>query len=575
MTGHSVTIDEPPTRVVTLSPSAAQTMWEIGAADRVVGVSRYATYLDGAEDKVNVSGAAGPNVEKVVGAEPDLVLVPNSTHSYAPERVQQIRDAGIPVFVFGTGTSLEFVADKTELTGRLVGECDAGRARANVMRDSIDEIEAALDGEPTPVGLNYFYRFTSGENTFIGNVMEAAGLENGAANQGITGFRPINEETVVAMDPAWIVIPSGASVPDSAGFRSTTAVRKDQVVTVDANYLQQPAPRVIRAVEAIMERVHPDAYREYETGADPDDSDSGSGSDDDRDSRSDDRGSASSQAAGTTPTAGADRANRTRLRTTGNATLALSEPEGDDAIGVEIGNASAGETVTVDVAGDAVRNRTRTSGWAIERLNVTFSTGTDTTGTDTIIRIDSTNTTGVRTPVTNGSSTDPVDNASVIGYLNVSHTVGDGRISGGEIVVRTNRSIFEDRRSDGIALYRYHDETWARLNTTALGDGRFTARTPGFSTFAIVAADANASRTAATTTPTPTGSPAVTLAPTTAPEATSTPTASPARTPAGTTAQRRATPREETTGAEGPGFGLGVAVLILALLTALIARRSD
>jgi PGF-pre-PGF domain-containing protein len=317
-----------------------------------------------------------------------------------------------------------------------------------------------------------------------------------------------------------------------------------------------------------MERVHPDAYREYETGADPDDSDSGS--DDDRDSRSDDRGSASSQAAGTTPTAGTDRANRTRLRTTGNATLALSEPEGDDAIGVEIENASAGETVTVDVAGDAVRNRTRTSGWAIERLNVTFGTGTDTT-----IRIDSTNTTGVRTPVTNGSSTDPVDNASVIGYLNVSHTVGDGRISGGEIVVRTNRSVLEDRRSDGIALYRYHDETWARLNTTALGDGRFTARTPGFSTFAIVVDDANASRAAATTTPTPTGSPAVTPAPTTAPEATSTPTASPARTPAGTTAQRRATPRGETTGAEGPGFGLGVAVLVLALLTALTARRSD
>ena len=550
-----MTIEEPPTRVVTLSPSAAQTMWEIGAADRVVGVSQYATYLEGAEDKLNVSGAAGPNVEKVVGAEPDLVLVPNSTHAFAPERVQQIRDAGIPVFVFGTGTSLEFVADKTELTGRLVGKCRAGRVRANEMRESIYEIESALEGEPTPVGLNYFFRFTSGGNTFIGNVMLAAGLENGAANQGITGFRRINEETVVAMDPAWIVIPSGASVPDSAGFQSTTAVRNDQIVRVDSNYLQQPAPRVVRAVEAIVQQVHPDAYREYQTGTDPDDSDSGS--DDDRDSESDDADSASSEPVDGTPTGATDRRNETELRTTGNATLALSETGADDGISVEVENASVNETVTVEVADDTARNRTRTAGWAIERLDTTFSTQTDTT-----VRITPTNTTSVRTAVTNVSSTSSTENASVIGYLNVSHTAADDRISSGEIVVRVNESLLEPRRSDDVALYRYHDGTWRRLNTTALGDGRFAARTPGFSTFAVVV-DGNADQVAATTTPT-----------TTPTETTPTPTASPERTPVRTTGQERTT-REGTTEAGAPGFGIGAAALALVLLTALAARRFD
>ena len=561
-----MTIEEPPTRVITLSPSAAQTMWEIGAADRVVGVSQYATYLDGAEDKLNVSGAAGPNVEKVVGAEPDLVLVPNSTHAFAPERVQQIRDAGIPVFVFGTGTSLEFVADKTELTGRLVGKCRAGRVRANEMRESIYEIESALEGEPTPVGLNYFYRFTSGENTFIGNVMLAAGLENGAANQGITGFRRINEETVVAMDPAWIVVPSGASVPDSAGFQSTTAVRKDQVISVDSNYLQQPAPRVVRAVEAIMQQVHPDAYREYETGTDPDDSDSGSGGD--RDSDSDDAGSTASEPAESTPTGETDRRNGTQLRTTGNATLVLSDPGTDGGISVEIRNASADETVTVEIADGTARNRTRTSGWTIERLNTTFSAETDTT-----LGITSTNTTSIRTAVTNVSSTDSTENASVVGYLNVSHTAGDDRISGGEIVVRVNESVLDTRRSDAVALYRYHDGTWARLNTTALGDGRFAALTPGFSTFAVVVVDENADQVAATTTPTTTST-EPTPTPTTSPATTPTPTASPDGTPARTTGQERTT-REGTTGAGAPGFGLGVAVLALAVLTVLVARRFD
>lgn len=247
-----MTIEEPPTRVVTLNPSAAQTMWEIGAKDRVVGVSQYATYLDGADEKVNVSGAGGPSVEKVIDAEPDLVLVPNTTHSYTPDRIQQIRDANIPVYVFGTGTSLEFVANKTETTGRLVGECSAGRARADEMRRSIKDIESALADESTPVGLNVFYGYTSGANTFIGSVMETGGLVNGAAEEGITGFRAINDETVVKINPDWIVTPSGVPVPKNPAYNSTTAVKKDQIISVNTNYLQQPAPRVIQAVEVVL-----------------------------------------------------------------------------------------------------------------------------------------------------------------------------------------------------------------------------------------------------------------------------------------------------------------------------------
>ncbi|MFB6092978.1 MAG: PGF-CTERM-anchored ABC transporter substrate-binding protein [Haloquadratum sp.] len=262
-TGTEVTIGADPDRVVTLNPSAAQTMWEIGAREEVVGVSTYASYLEGADTKANVSGGGGPSVEAVLAAKPDLVLVPNSTHGFAPERVAKIRAQGVPVFVFGQATSLAYVANKTERIGRLTGNCAAGRERAAEMRRSIDLMRRVLEGEPRPVGLNVFYGYTSGANTFIGDVMETAGLQNGAAAAGITGFKPINDETVVAMDPAWIVVPEGSPVPENAAYNSTTAVRTGQIVRVNANYLQQPAPRSVRAAETILERVHPDAYKEY------------------------------------------------------------------------------------------------------------------------------------------------------------------------------------------------------------------------------------------------------------------------------------------------------------------------
>ncbi|MBB6646250.1 PGF-CTERM-anchored ABC transporter substrate-binding protein [Halobellus ruber] len=262
-TGTEVTIDADPERIVTLNPSAAQTMWEIGAEDEVVGVSQYASYLEGTDATENVSGPSGPSVEEVIGADPDLVLVPSSSYGAAEDRVEQLRAQGIPVYVFGPGTSLEFVANKTELIGRLTGNCEAGAERAAEMRQSVALMEQALDDEERPVGLNVFFGYTSGANTFIGDVMGTGGLRNGAAAANISGFKPINDEVVVTLDPEWIVVPENSPVPETPAYNSTTAVQEGNVVVVDTNYLQQPAPRAVIAAETIMQAVHPEAYDEY------------------------------------------------------------------------------------------------------------------------------------------------------------------------------------------------------------------------------------------------------------------------------------------------------------------------
>jgi iron complex transport system substrate-binding protein len=263
-TGTEVTLDSDPDRIVTLNPSAAQTMWEIGARDEVVGVSQYATYLEGAAEKRNVSGPNGASVERVLAANPDLVLVPSSSYGASKDRVDQLRAQGVPVFVFGEGTSLAYVADKTERIGRLTGNCEAGREVASDVRDSVSQMRSVLEDEEKPVGLNYFYGYTSGSNTFIGDVMTTAGLRNGAAEANVSGFAQINDETVVEMNPEYVVAPEESPVPANEAWNSTTALREGNVIRVNTNYLQQPAPRSVDAAEAIMEAVHPEAYAEYQ-----------------------------------------------------------------------------------------------------------------------------------------------------------------------------------------------------------------------------------------------------------------------------------------------------------------------
>jgi len=204
-TGTTVEVPNNPDRIVTVNPSAAQTMWELNAEDEVVGVSQFATYLDGAAQKQNVSGPGGLSVELVLGANPDLVLVPNA--AYAPDKIGQIRDAGIPVYVFEKGTSLEFVAEKTELIGRLTGNCEAGQTRATEMRYDLAHIEQSTRNDGRPIGLHIFFGFTSGEETFINDIIQTSGVLNGAALRGITGFKPINQETIIDLNPEWITAP--------------------------------------------------------------------------------------------------------------------------------------------------------------------------------------------------------------------------------------------------------------------------------------------------------------------------------------------------------------------------------
>lgn len=260
-TGTEVTVNEAPETVVTLSPSAAQTMWELGAQGKVVGVTQYATYLEGASEKANVSGSGQSfaSVEKVVALDPDLVLAPNVVPN---ETVSKLRDAGLTVYKTEGATSIEDVMQKTETVARLTDECAASADVVDGMRADLETVSQAVDGEDRPRVLYYFFGFTAGEGTFVDEIITTAGGTNVASEAGITGFKQISPETVVEQNPEWIVLNSDdpQGVPANDAFNSTTAVREGNTVTLDANLISQPAPRIVEPVTKLARTFHPEAY---------------------------------------------------------------------------------------------------------------------------------------------------------------------------------------------------------------------------------------------------------------------------------------------------------------------------
>ena len=252
-TGQTVTLESPPERIVTTNPSAAQTLWELGERDRVVGVTQYASYLEGAKNRTNVSAEGlGVSVERVVGTNPDLVMAPNAS----ADQVESLREAGLTVYHFPEATSVADIAAKTTTTGRLVGACAAAADANAEMRAAVDATRNRTAGIDRPAALYPLGGgFVAGGDTFITAVMEIGGLENVAAEYA--GYPQLSDEVVLQADPEVLVVTDpDAPILETEPYASTTAGQTARVVVVEVQWMNQPAPRsVVEATATIADTV--------------------------------------------------------------------------------------------------------------------------------------------------------------------------------------------------------------------------------------------------------------------------------------------------------------------------------
>lgn len=272
-TGETVTLEEEPESVVALQPSDAQTVFEIGAEDRLVGmpVGEFTAYLD-ADEELDISEDDGvtPVTEQVIDRDPDVVLAANALEG--DDIVDQLRDAGLEVYVYPTEESLDGVAENVRLTGEILGECEGAEDSLEWMDDRLSEIDAAVPEDDRP--LAYYEMgdgFTAGQGTFQDEILTTAGVDNLGAEAGLEGWETVSEEVVVEADPEWIVYGDNFDEPPVAeSVMGTTAYQNEQFVAVDSQHMSQPGPLVVEAIDEIAREVHGDEFDDDAAAADGD-----------------------------------------------------------------------------------------------------------------------------------------------------------------------------------------------------------------------------------------------------------------------------------------------------------------
>lgn len=269
--GDEVVIEEEPQTIVSMVPSTTEISYELGLGDKIVGVSDFDNYPAETAEVEKIGGQEF-NVEKVISLDPDLVISHESGISTWEGGLQQLRDAGLTVYVVNNETSFEEVYESISIIGQATGATEEADALIDEMQVQVDEIteQAEAIEETKTVFVEVGSQpdiYTTGSGTFIDEMLTMLGAENLAGDQ--EGWVSMDVEAIVSGNPDVIVSTEGAYIPDAvdlikqrSGFAEVTAVKEDAVYNIDSDAVTRSGPRLTVGLMELAKSIYPEVFGE-------------------------------------------------------------------------------------------------------------------------------------------------------------------------------------------------------------------------------------------------------------------------------------------------------------------------
>jgi iron complex transport system substrate-binding protein len=255
-----LTLDAKPVAIVSLSPTATEMLFAIGAGDQVIAVDSFSNYP--ADAPITDLSGYEPNIEAIAGYEPDLVIVQTAT----PDITSGLGALDVPVAEMPAAATLDDVFAQIEQLGALTGNvADAVALTADMQTNIEGAIESMGDAEP----LTYFHElddtlFSVTSQTFVGALYSMAGLANVAdaadPNGENGGYPQVSAEFLAQANPDLYFLAdtkccgqTAATVAARPGFGDLKAVTTGQVIELDDDIASRWGPRIVDFLNVIIE----------------------------------------------------------------------------------------------------------------------------------------------------------------------------------------------------------------------------------------------------------------------------------------------------------------------------------
>ncbi len=261
-------LPNPAVRIIALYGAYNEILAEMGLLERLVGRTKADCQPPEILAKPSIGTHMRPNVEMILGLQPDLIIQDAGAQEAMPG-LDQLRRQGVPVAVFHPA-SFEGLFGVIQRLGVLTGE--PGRAA-----DLISRLQAGLAAVATRLAavthrpkvffeIRYPNLLGAGKGSMVNDIIERAGGVN-----CLTSAKKIvrlNLEELIAAEPEVYVIQQGPMNPkpekvsDRENFAILRAVQNGRVLLVEEQLYSRPSPRAVAAVAQLARFLHPACFPE-------------------------------------------------------------------------------------------------------------------------------------------------------------------------------------------------------------------------------------------------------------------------------------------------------------------------
>ena len=257
--GDTVRLASPPRRIISLNPATTELFFTLGAGDRLVGRTHFDLYPDAAKAVPDLGNGMQPNVEAVLGARPDLVVLYASNDNR--DAAARLRSAGVQTLTLRVDRIADF--RRTVMTlGVVLGDTLAARAVVDSVSATLERVRLATQGARRPTA---FWKawdspvIAIGGGSFLTELVDIAGGTNIYGDDARPSL-DVTIEDVVRRDPDVVLAgpESAARMRTAPAWRALRAVREGRVLIVDTMLVGRPGVRLGEAAVSLARLLHPD-----------------------------------------------------------------------------------------------------------------------------------------------------------------------------------------------------------------------------------------------------------------------------------------------------------------------------
>ncbi len=256
-----LTLEAQPEAIVSMSASATEMLFAMGAGPQVEAVDMTSNYPE--DVPTTDLSAFTPNAEAIAGYQPDLVVLSDDLNGI----VAALDALSIPTLLLGAPDTLEESYEQFETLGAATGHADDA---AKAVQDVQDRIDAAIESAADAEGMTVYHEldptyYSASSSTFIGSIYGLFGLENIAdeAPGAETGYPQLSAEYVVGAAPDLIVLAdticcdqSADAVAQRPAFDTVPAVQEGRVLEGNDDIASRWGPRIADFAESVAETLN-------------------------------------------------------------------------------------------------------------------------------------------------------------------------------------------------------------------------------------------------------------------------------------------------------------------------------